>query len=507
MGSNFWEKIPAIQLSLFFMALMVISLFSLSATAYSEEITYSGTGKNLRDTPSWFMASAPHCLFPGAPEAPLVSDNKITIDYDPAAVGVKNPQFVIGGLGVAKSAVGNRVALTNGRVEKVIFGGFSDEADSENNIVTIKGGFVDIDVLGGQSLKSWAIRNAVNIGGGVVSQNVIGGWGYSRAANNVVAVRGGSIGRKVVGGFGDDDTFNNSVVVSGGSVSKDIIGGLSYEGAVMGNAVAIEGGSMSENVYGGKSEGGVAAGNTITVSGGTMDTIYGGWSDRAGAAENTVTIRGGSIGNDIYGGIGENGAMGNVVTVSLGSVSGTVCGGGSERGEVSNNAVTVSGGTVGKGVLGGLCADGGAVNNTVTISGSPNLEKAQLYGGVSYGGGDVFTGNTLMFKSRGISAKAVGNFERYKFYLPDSAAADGTMLSVTEPVDLEGTTVEIFLQAGGKFNKGDKIALIHSAEGVGGAPKNKSCKAQQGGSLYEFSIHTDSNNLWAQVTRISAAAK
>lgn len=485
------------------MALTVISFFILFAAAYAEEITYKGTGKNLHDSPSWFIAPDSHCLFPGAPDAPLVLDNKITIDYDPAAVGVKNPRFVFGGLGSSKSTAGNRVVLTNGRVETVIFGGFSDEADSANNIVTIKDGLVNLDVLGGQSLKSGAIRNAVNIGGGVVNQNVIGGWGYSRAVNNVVAVRGGSIGRKVIGGFGDHETLNNDVVVSGGSVSKDIIGGLCHEGAVMGNTVSIEGGSMSENVYGGKSEGGVAAGNTVTVSGGRMDTIFGGWSDRAGVAENTVTISGGSIGNDIYGGIGENGAISNVVTVSGGSVSGIVCGGGSERGEASNNAVTVSGGTVGKGVLGGLCAGGGAVNNTVTISGSPNLEKAQLCGGVSYGDGDVFAGNTLNFKSQGISASAVGNFEHYNFYLPESVAADGIMLGVTEPVDLEGTTVEIFLQGTGKLNRGDKIALIHSAEGVSNAPKNKSCRVKQDGALYQFSIYTDKNNLWAKVEQVA----
>lgn len=76
-----------------------------------------------------------------------------------------------------------------------------------------------------------------------------------------------------------------------------------------------------------------------------------------------------------------------------------------------------------------------------------------------------------------------------------------------EPLDLKGTTVAIFLQDGAKFKKGDKIVLIKSAAGVENAPKNKSCKVKRGGMIYEFSIHTDKNNLWAEVTKVGDSAE
>lgn len=220
-------------------------------------------------------------------------------------------------------------------------------------------------------------------------------------------------------------------------------------------------------------------------------------------------IPGGSVEGSVRGGISDGkDATDNIVTIGGGSVKGEIYGGESVRGAAAGNTVTISGGFVEGEVCGGWTYRGNATNNTVTISGKPNMAKTYIKGGQPVNESvDTITGNILNFKSSGVSVKGVGNFERYNFYLPASTVVGGTMLGVTGAVDLKGTTVQIFLQDGCKLSKGNKIALIHSAAGVSDSPKNKSFEVKHDGAVYEFSIYTNRNNLWAKVTKVSPAAK
>lgn len=183
-GKNLHMTVCVPLCKLLTLLLIAVLFLALPTSPHAVEITYTGDGKDLRDSPTWFSEETDFSLFPDSEKASLPSGNSVIIDYDPSAVGVTNPKIVFGGLDALKSTAGNRVVLINGRVEDVIFGGLSYKAVSENNIVTILGGSVAEDVIGGFSVSGVALRNIVIVSGGSVGDYVYGGAGEEGAAGN-----------------------------------------------------------------------------------------------------------------------------------------------------------------------------------------------------------------------------------------------------------------------------------------------------------------------------------
>lgn len=470
------------------------SFFSgFAPAAHARGITYAGDGKRLQPLPSWLKDSS-SALFSGTAEAPLSSGNIVIVNYNPVTTYAVHPEFVIGGLSESGDAACNSVTLLNGRSAAMLYGGCSYDGRASDNRVFIKGGAVDCELYGGNSGRGDAEGNTVTVSGASLKKQVYGGYSdVGRVTKNMVIVSGGFFSGDITGGFCyNGDAAGNTVAISGGAVRRDVSGGYSDESDAKDNAVTISGGFIGANVVGGGCGNYDALGNTVTVSGGSVGSnVLGGSSRKGNAKGNAVIISGGFVGEAVYGGHsgGCASASGNTVTVS---------------GNPSLAKINIYGG-----FNAGKSHDGDDVTgNTVTISGNPNLTETNIYGGFHENGDEgAFTGNVLNLKSSGISAGSVGNFEYYNFYLPESVAPGAVMLSVTEQVDLKGTTAEILLQDHPNLRKGDKAALINSAAGVSNAPENKNCKAKHDGALYEFSIYTDSNNLWAQVTKISNAVK
>ena len=212
---------------------------------------------------------------------------------------------------------------------------------------------------------------------------------------------------------------------------------------VEGNQVFIKGGTVDKAVWGGLGEDCVVTGNSVTVSGGSgmNEEVIGGYSNNNRAINNSVTVTGGTINMPVYGGLA--------------------------GGHATGNTVTISGGTLMVGVAGGSSVVGGgnATGNTVIINGAPTFVAGyEIYGGVTVGG-DEISGNTLKLgTSIPITVKKVANFEHYEFSIPASVGNGGTVLTVTDPVDLSGTTLDI--TGTGKVKNGYTITLISNVTGA-----------------------------------------
>ncbi|MDR0578106.1 MAG: hypothetical protein LBI87_11395, partial [Candidatus Accumulibacter sp.] len=291
--------------------------------------------------------------------------------------------------------------------------------------------------------------------GGSIGINIYGGYATGPsgdANNNTLTVNTGTsfdtYGYHFYGGYVDGTSGNassNAVTVGAGIVQGtstryfDITGGQA-DGTARDNQVSVAAGNDNtfELVEGGSSIGGAALGNSVTIAGGTgFDLVFGGISAGSGDAGglttgdgNTVNITGGSADiMEIYGGYSSGGGAANGNTVTLdanytGTVSGGIYGGHSSSGGAANgNRVEITGGSVGGNIYGGD-ASGDATNNTVTLGGNVTLAAAtHIFGGISYGTSDYFTGNTLVKTSdvviaaSGTTANNFGaqNFETVKF--------------------------------------------------------------------------------------------
>jgi hypothetical protein len=118
----------------------------------------------------------------------------------------------------------------------------------------------------------------------------------------------------------------------------------------------------------------------------------------------------------------------------------------------------------------------------VTIRGRPIFEGVvDLYGGFVPFNGGISADNTLNLHSAGLSVRELRSFQRLNFFLPETLAADGTMLNVTGEfrtfpyegffggvVDLTGVTVSVDLEgAGPTMQRGDRFVLIAARELIG----------------------------------------
>ncbi len=179
--------------------------------------------------------------------------------------------------------------------------------------------------------------------------------------------------------------------------------------------------------------------------------------------------------------------------------------GGENRGTGASagNLVAISGGRFGFNIYGGSSAGGAATGNTVELSGAPNLSAAIIYGGMSSGAGDMFTGN--IFTALGVRGPVVGihNFEKYNFFLPADLSNGQTMFSISgvSPTDMIGATVTLLGIGGGEvLNPGDGVVLIGKTSGAP-AVVNASNVPKGAALLYDFDVSTTGGVLRAAVRR------
>ena len=372
------------------------------------------------------------------------------------------------------AAQNNQLTLEGGNVEGTVYGAFNigSNASAENNIVTIKNGHVKGAVYGG-----------------------LGRGGNSHAKNNTVTITGGSFG--------------------GGSDSRAgyIYGGYSWNGTTEGNHVAINApGTKITAVFGGgtrdtysSNKNLIAEGNTVTVTGGTFTgQVVGGFAGRAAgnkAEGNTVLINGADaqILGEIRGGTGRN-AIHNTVKISSGSIAAGVFGGYNTFGSLPPGAPKMQ-----------------ATGNTVIIEGQPvfvpgtgQSSLPALYGGFSTNANpdkvDVLSGNTLEMRTKGTTVGNIHNFERINFYLPSDIAAGEKVLTLTDTsgTGIAGRKIGVELPAGARLAQGDRIVLIHTANGTltsGAGNLVNQLHATSGSALlYRFKLSSDRQNLYATVT-------
>jgi hypothetical protein len=136
------------------------------------------------------------------------------------------------------------------------------------------------------------------------------------------------------------------------------------------------------------------------------------------------------------------------------------------NGNATGNTVNISGGLLNVGVAGGASDLGIATGNTVAISGNPSFAAGYvIYGGTTMGG-NKFSGNTLKL-SISITVKEVANFENYELRIPSSVVNGGTVITVTDPVNLASTNFDITgIGAGSGLRPGHTITLISNVAGV-----------------------------------------
>ncbi len=470
-------------------------------------------------------------LYGGRSAGGLVGGN--TVIFNSGTVN----SSIIGGRSTSGGATGNSVTVNDGNILTVVRGGQSDGGgEASHNSVTVTGGTVGSNVEGGSSASGTAAGNTVLVTGGsfnfdiagaraaggghalnnmvrienlVTSRELLGGAvsGSGDARSNMLEVLNGATRGNAYGGFvATGNAVGNQLVIHGGTVNLSAHGGAASGGGTAGgNTVVLYGGTVNGNVYGGRvnSGSGGAGANTAVVSGGSvLGSVYGGQQRGTGPSSgNLAHISGGSVGTNVYGGYSEGGpADGNAVEFSGGAVAAKVYGGaGNGAAGATGNRVTISGGHFGNDIHGGFSAGGQATGNTVELSGTPDISAATIYGGLSGGGGDVFSGNTFNVDGFRGPAKGILNFETYNFTTP--ALGNGeTQITITggTPTGMDGTTVNLRGMAGGApyLRPGDSIVLIDKVTGIpasangGQVPKGIAL-------LYDFDITTTDGALRA----------
>ena len=127
---------------------------------------------------------------------------------------------------------------------------------------------------------------------------------------------------------------------------------------------------------------------------------------------------------------------------------------------------------VGGNVYGGKVNSGSATGNRIVISGDGSVarfdaSKTVLYGGA--GTGDVKSGNVLEVHSKNIAVKDIQNFAKLDFYLPNSIAAEDTMLFLNESkgASIEKTKIGVGIVGGpSKLELDQWINLVHNNTGT-----------------------------------------
>ena len=268
--------------------------------------------------------------------------------------------------------------------------------------------------------------------------------------------------------------LRNTVIIQQGVVEGFVDGGWSDEGPAEGNTLIISGGTVRKLARGGGSNGGPARGNTLHMSAGELDgSAYGGSSLMEGASGNVLTLSGGTVRHAVVGGSSSYGeANGNRVYMGGGSAA-SVLGGSAGQGDAKGNRVQVLGGEVHWDIVGGETATGQlATHNTVDIGPKARLAPGvAVFGGLKTEGGEgntgsatagnQRTGNVLNLLGWQGTLRRIDNFQYWTMELPERIQAGGSVLTLTEALDMRGASLR--LVGGGMktaLRKGDRIVLV-----------------------------------------------
>lgn len=330
--------------------------------------------------------------------------------------------------------------------------------------------------------------------------------GTADVAGNSVTVKAGGVvgkpsdpmngGHDVYGGLSNStgDVYNNTVTITGGRVYSSnggsqggrVLGGGATPGMPRGiirnNIVRISGGQVDNTVRGGYAYDTEVRENRVEISGGTIGNpaytnvgeVYGGYSDSGSALRNVAVVSGGIIKGSVAGGQAEDGTLADVaeyneVYVSGGSIAEGVAGGSADAGGAAHNYVEITGGSIRYAIAGGYSTSSYATNNTVKIGAGAVLDAGiDIYGGMSPGAGDVFTGNTLYLDGFRGTVRQINNFEKYHFHLPASLANGGILVSTTgAATSLTGSSVEgITIAPGSSLTTSHTVTLLGNVTGV-----------------------------------------
>ena len=197
-----------------------------------------------------------------------------------------------------------------------------------------------------------------------------------------------------------------------------------------------------------------------------------------------------------------NGA-GNVInpdglTVQSGAFSGVISGRGSLT-KIGEGKLTLGGANTYTGIT-------EIKSGTLALSGGKISDTLALYGGTTF---DIGAGGAAVNLSR-LDVRGTSNWQgdlnmvgqTMNFYLPDTMAADGKMLTVSGRANITDSNVNVDIAGeSSPLQSGDTVVLI-SANTLNGTTVNtlSDGKGMQGVSLkYEFNITTEDNKLLATV--------
>lgn len=472
-------------------------------------------------------------------------ENKLTISGNLTVTG-----GIIGGLG--KTAAANVVEIGSSQTQskisaKSISAGAGNSTDSSvvNNVLSVvnveftKSGTYGAglaenssgEVAGNEaSFSDVKFANATVLYGGknekTSSANPDLGTGEVR--DNTLNLQNVQIGRDpdnshliayVTGGEARNALVRrNKVIIEGENTLIDVLvmGGYSpYPGGgfkpinneVSDNLVWIKGGVVTDDIAGGYAEGLAKANNNkVLIDGGQLKYS----SDKNGKP----------IPCAVYGGIiaeafedNKHTVSGNNVTINNGKIDVEVMGGATlDLGNVEGNSVTINGGTISKNVYGGYAGiykkdgytgstdKGDVTGNSVNIYNQPIFSDAViLYGGYSEDNKSKISNNSLNIYTTNISVGDIKNFDTYNFYLPETAAAGETVLTLVNNsgLNLNGSSVNIGVTGAAPILQiGDTITLIKNSSVItADSGQVKYGKLQQGVSIvYDFITKLENGN-------------
>ena len=292
-------------------------------------------------------------------------------------------------------------------------------------------------------------------------------------------------GGKVVGTT-SSEANRNTVIVNGGHYEiKELAGGFGRTASH--NTVTIN------DTTGNNTGTFITAQQAIMGGGGSGNSDY-----------NTVNINGGTFSENIKiagGGFSGN-SHNNTVNINGGTFSDhtNIYGGSTTGGTVSGNTVNITGGTFGAftEIRGGNSPSGIADNNTVTISGGSFNSSTTLFGGNNAG-----TNNTLNLKRKGLTVYSVDGFQNLNFYIPNTAQANDTMLTVVSSMNLSNATIKAGVQDGSTLKTGDTITLI-KAPSITGFDTNRTGTLTDPGYLnYGLEITATDKEVKATIGSVS----
>ena len=475
-----------------------------------------------------------------AEEAGKVEENKVVLTGGTVAGEIFGGRSVNGTGAVQR----NKVIVENAAVDGRITGGSGKKTVADNevtiggNLITntvhsvVGGDVVGAYIDGDDSTSRTAKGNKVTITEGDIQALVYGVYGDFWASGsaqdthtptvekNTVTISGGSA-KDIRGAYLTriGTASENEVTVTGTAKLGDKIYGAYTDGTarLVGNKVTIRAGSdaVVNNVYGalsnGKGTDGEVTGNKVTVeSGDVRSDVVGGEStssayNAAVVTKNEVTITGGVVHGDVYGGITradlptggdkiEKSSGGNIVTITGGRIGG----------------LRKDGSTVDSAIYGGYAH---GTNKTVETGnminlGSPDGQyNADLAHTTLYGGATKADGNTLNVKAKNITVKAVYNFQNYKFFLTDQIKAGDTMLTLTgqdpsgklftgtQSVDFANFGLDLTRMSNRQI--AGRVTLLDASKSNGLSftnydPQGASAVTKTNGD-YEYSLRTDTN--------------